>query len=1072
MFFAIARHITSAVTTMLVATILISSAWAIAPPPEGLVLWLDASDVNNDGKPDAQPSNGKPLASWLDKSGKANHFTQDKLAQQPTCEAGQFGGKPAVRFHGNDQLTCGKIEGFPYRDQPIHIVLVMRTTRGSTHSHPRLLEFQPTDGDLSKPNTVKQRGFWVGPQGDGRMRIGTHYGDEGSALSVSCDARSHVVEIIYAGAQNWIHFLDGARNGAGLLGGRDFHGFKKEVRLAIGQQFGWEDPNSYFEGDLAEVLIYNRMLEPEEQNSIKSYLAEKYALDLSIETAPHFERDVRPILAQHCHECHGSDLQEAGVDLRSVTGMLRGGDSGPVISRGHPEFSDLMDQIIEGRMPPEGADLLDNDQISVIRRWIETGASADEEIAPVDLDALISEEDRSFWAFQKLARHEPPKVTGANRVRTPIDAFVLAKLEPLELTLAPEASRVTLLRRICFDLLGLPPSPQEMLQFLANESDQAYEQLVDRLLASEHFGERWGRSWLDWSGYVDVFGRDNDFSAIKPLRGRWRYRDYVIRALNHDKPWNRFLMEQLAGDELVDWRNAEHLTPEMVELLTATGFLLCADDDTDQNELNTPDIRNYVLQQTGEIVANNLFALTVACAKCHNHKYEPIAQLDYYRWLANFSPVFNPQRWATSIEHGMAGPTQEEKEEIHHHNADIDPQIAALKEQRNLLDKEKGAEEIAEIDTKLAALNAQRKEYPVLQVAVEQNPPSPTYLLRRGQVEKPGVEVQPASLTILTQDQSADHLESQAELQPQGDTSGRRLEIAKQVTNPDSIAGALVARVFVNRLWQELLGKGIVETSDNFGISGARPTHPELLDWLATEFIEGGWKVKPLVKKIVMSSVYRQAPFGQDLDSGLQADPANNLLWHGRLRQLSSEHIRDRILAVSGQLDRTLGGPPIPLLARPDGKIVINMDSLPTSTSHLRRSLYILNRRNYHLSMLTTFDQPFLTSNCTCRKPSAVVTQSLTMMNDEFVLEQAVHFAQRVAREAADGSSAAQVDWAYQLALCRTPSETESRLCVELIDRHTDRYQQLNMNADEAAKKALVHFCHTLFNTNEFLYVQ
>ena len=290
----------------------------------------------------------------------------------------------------------------------------------------------------------------------------------------------------------------------------------------------------------------------------------------------------------------------------------------------------------------------------------------------------------------------------------------------------------------------------------------------------------------------------------------------------------------------------------------------------------------------------------------------------------------------------MAGPTQQEKEDIHHHNGAIDPQIAALKEQRNMLDQQEDAAEIAEIDTKIAALKAQKKEYPVLQVAVEQNPPSPTYLLRRGQVEKPGVEVQPASLTILTQARAADHLESQSELQPQGDTSGRRLKIAKQVTNPDSIAGSLVARVFVNRIWQELLGKGIVETSDNFGISGARPTHPELLDWLATEFIEGGWKVKPLVKKIVMSSVYRQAPFSQDVDAGIQGDPANNLLWHGRLRQLSSEHIRDRILAVRGQLDRTLGGPPIPLLARPDGKIVINMDSLPTSTSHLRRSLYVL----------------------------------------------------------------------------------------------------------------------------------
>ena len=226
------------------------------------------------------------------------------------------------------------------------------------------------------------------------------------------------------------------------------------------------------------------------------------------------------------------------------------------------------------------------------------------------------------------------------------------------------------------------------------------------------------------------------------------------------------------------------------------------------------------------------------------------------------------------------------------------------------------------------------------------------------------------------------------------------------------------------------------------------------------------------MKAMMLSSVYRQDSFREDDAIVRDIDPANDLLWRARLRQLSSEHIRDRVLAVSGQLDRTIGGPPVPLLARPDGKIVIDMDSLPTPTSHLRRSLYILNRRNYHLSMLTTFDQPFMTSNCTCRKPSAVVTQSLTMMNDEFVLQQAEHFADRVAREASEASPAAWVDQAYQLVLCRTPTEQERQLCIDLINRHTDRYQQADMDPDAAQQKALAHFCHTMFNTNEFLYVE
>jgi hypothetical protein len=303
-------------------------------------------------------------------------------------------------------------------------------------------------------------------------------------------------------------------------------------------------------------------------------------------------------------------------------------------------------------------------------------------------------------------------------------------------------------------------------------------------------------------------------------------------------------------------------------------------------------------------------------------------------------------------------------------------------------------------------------------------------------------------------------------------TSGRRLALARRITNPDSIEGALVVRVFVNRVWQELLGRGIVETSDNFGVSGSRPTHPELLDWLATELISGGWQVKPLIRTIMMSGVYRQDSTGARAGIAEEADPANNLLWRARLRRLEAELVRDRILAVSGQLDRTMCGAPVPLLARPDGRIVIDMAALPTPTSHLRRSLYVLNRRHYHLSMLTTFDQPFLTANCTCRKPSAVVTQALTMLNDDFVVEQAGHFADRVRRETNDSSPEGWVEKAYDLAFCRGPSQTERQWCVDLIRRHAGRYEQSGADSEEAAARALAHLCHMLLNTSEFLYVE
>ena len=1118
----------------------LGSAVADQPSRDGLILWLDASDVNNDGEPDAHNSNGKPLASWLDKSGNGNHVTQNKLAQQPTWKAGQLGGKPAVRFHGDDLLTRTKFEGFVYRDQPIHVVLVMRTQRGGTHSQPRLVEFQPVDGDLSNPKTVKQHGLWIGPQGDGRMRIGTHYGDEGSALSATWDTRSHVVEIVYAGAQNWIHYLDGARDGAGLFGDRDFHGFKKDVRLAIGQHFGWADSNSYFEGDLAEILIYNRVLTPDEQNSAKSYLAEKYAIDLAIEPAPNFERDVRPILAQHCHACHGADEQKSGIDLRTVTAMLRGGKSGPVITRGHPEFSDLLDLIVKGKMPPEGEDPLGDVEIKIIRRWIEAGLPADEQLHLATSDHLITEEDRRFWAYQTLVPHVPPKVADPEQVRTLIDQFVLAKLDQQGLTYAPDATRATLLRRMTFDLIGLPPSPEETDRFLDDKSPEAFGKVVDRLLDSDQFGERWGRHWLDWSGYVDVYGKDNDFIIMKALDGKWRYRDYVVRSFNNDKPIDRFLVEQLAGDELVDWREADHYTPEMVELLTATGFLLCGDDDSDQNELNTPDIRHHVLQVTGEIVASNLFALTMQCAKCHNHKYEAITQHDYYRWLAIFSPVFNPQRWVTSVEHGIPDVPKQEQATIDARNAEIDPEVkelnarrdtlhgkyrqqtynrklAALPElirakakvavetpadqrsdtQKTLVEKlgdqinvtseeitaaftTEDKESLATLDQQIGSLNSQRGNYGTIQVAVENSPPSPTYLLRRGEVTKPGMVVEPGILSILSgsPEESIANLSAETrtvdghQLHTRGKTSGRRLALASAITDPDSIAGALIARVFVNRLWQEFYGQGIVATSDNFGVSGSRPTHPELLDWLALEFIRGRWHVKPLIKLLVMSGAYQQASVRTDAKACEAVDPENNLLWRARLRRLPSEVLRDSILATSGKLDYTLGGPPIPMEVKPDGRIVILTEGLPTPTTQWRRSLYILARRNYHLSLLATFDQPLLIHNCTFRQSTAVVTQSLTMLNDEFVLEQASLFANRVAEESNDSAPEARVMTAYRIAFGRDPTQKETTWCVDLLRRHDTRFSKSDMPPDEAKTKALVQLCHMLLNTNMFLYIQ
>lgn len=1093
-------------------------------PTKGLLLWLNASDLDGDDRPDHHLSNGSPVTRWFDKSGNGNHVEQPHPDHQPTLEKGQLGGQPVVRFHGDDLLVRARFDSFAFRDQPLHVIVVMKAREILSHPSPRLIEFQPVDGDLSQPKTVKQHGFWIGSQGDGRMHLGTHYGDEGGALSVAWDATPHVVEVIYGGAQHWVHYLDGQRDGAGLFGDRDFHGFTKDVRLAIGQQYGSADSKSYFQGDLAEMLVYDRMLSPEEQNTLKSYFSRTYPLDLTIEPVPHFERDVLPILAQHCHACHGGDRLESGVDLRTLSAMLRGGNGGPVISPGHPEFSELLDQLNEGKMPPDGHAPVHPDKIAILRNWIAAGTPADEKVPATTGHDLVTEEDRQFWAYQPLAPGAVPRIR-SNQISTPVDAFLLQKLNPLGLSFTETADRITLIRRASFDLTGLPPAPDEVAAFLADKDPDAFERLLDRLLSSVHFGERWGRCWLDWSGYVDVHGKDNDFVIIKPLESRWRYRDYVIRSFNQDKPFHRFVLEQLAGDELVDWRNVEHFTPETVELLTATGFLLCGPDDTSQNELNTPDIRHHVLQSTSQIVANNLFALTLQCAKCHDHKYEAIPQVDYYRWQANFSPVFNPQRWVTTKEHAIPDVSRTERQAIDKHNSEIDQRIAEFTRQceelrtphrQRLLeaqlatipqpirgDVKISAETLAENRTKIqkylvekfqrqitvtpeaiektlpaedrkrisatehvvAQLNAQKQSYGTIQVAVEQSPPSPTYVLRRGETTKPGVEVQPGLLSIVSTETEP------TTGKPQGATSGRRLAMAQQITKPGSIATALVTRVYVNRLWQELFGTGIVSTSDNFGVSGARPSHPELLDWLATEFVRGGWKTKPLLKRIMMSSAYQQRSGRENVSLAEKSNPANTLLWQTRLRRITSEMVRDRILATSGQLNRSIGGSPVPLMARPDGKIIVDMKALPTPSSHLRRSMYILNRRNYHLSMLATFDQPMLVTNCTLRKPAAIVTQALTMLNDEFVLTQASTFASRVMRETTDPTPAGHVRKAYHIALNRTPSSTEIDWCVALHQRHAERYRQSAITAAQADQKALTHLCHMLFNTNEFLYL-
>jgi len=1117
-----------------------------SPPSEGLLLWLDAGDLDADGTIDGGESN-TPVAQWSDKSGTGNHVFQLSHVRQPTIQPEAFDTRPAVRFHGDDWLGRESFQGLATGDQGFHVLMAMKALPNPMQPSQRLLDLNSRNSGES--DFPKRRGFWVGyQQGRGKVRLGIQNGDEGEALSNVWNAKPNLIETIYAGEQGFAIYVNGRREQRGAFNGTHFLGFENVVSIALGQHFDLDDSKkTYYEGDLAEVLIYNRPLTASERNEIGSYLSTKYSISTNTGSIPHFEQDVLPILASRCLGCHGEDKQKADLDLRTVSSMLLGGKAGPVIVRGFPDRSELISRVESGEMPPEDRDPLAQEEIQRLRDWIEADAPTSEIVTATAKAPPLTKGQREHWAYQRLVHSPPPKVDRSDRMRNPMDAFILAKLEAKGLTFSEPADRLTLIRRLFYDLIGLPPSPEAIDEFLSGPELSAYERLVDGLLQSPHFGERWGRHWLDVAGYVDVYGSDENAEPIKPLVGKWRYRDYVIRSFNDDKPFDRFIVEQLAGDELYDWRSAERFTEEMIEALIATGFLLCANDDSDQNELNTPDIRHHVVQRTTEVVANNLLAMTWQCAKCHDHKYEAISQIDYYSLLANFAPAFNVRHWVVSTGHGRADVSDAEKTEIDRWNAPIDHKIErldqkaseindpyrkrllsdrlatvseskrdALREviktppdQRNDSQKKLAKEhesllavgpedirailadsdraDLAAIETQRTELNSSRRRYDTIQVVHEPNRPPSTHVLRRGNYLQPGLEVQPGLPNILRETVASQSREGGIPLpphadqfgakdgsaEPQGRSSGRRLALARQLTNVDALAGQHVARVIVNRLWQQLFTRGIVETSDNFGVSGSRPTHPELLDWLTHEFLQNGWRVKPLIKTMVMSGVYQQrSATGAHSRDAERIDPANYLLWRMNLRRLDSEAVRDAILTASGKLDRGLHGPFVPLHVRSDGKVVIATNDLATPTTQWRRSIYVLARRNYHLSMLRLFDQPIVARNCTVRKPSTVVTQSLALLHDDFVLEQAEYFARRVAIESPSDRSDDLFATAVRIAFGRLPTEKELQWCQELFVSQKERFQEGGSSERKAAHQAMSQLCKMLLNASEFLYVQ
>ena len=778
------------------------------------------------------------------------------------------------------------------------------------------------------------------------------------------------------------------------------------------------------------------------------------------------QHEIGPLMLRRCAACHGERRREADLDLRTRASMLKGGRSGPAVVVGKLEESLLIRRIKAEEMPPRrklksaSVKPIEATELAMLEKWIADGmpeSPVGPDVATTEPDPLVSDEDRHFWSFRPPKAGAVPIVAHPTRVRNPIDAFVLRKLEAVGLSLSPEAGRATLLRRVHFDLTGLPPPPDAVDEFVNDPDQLAWEKLIERLLASPRYGERWAAHWLDVAGYADSEGGQDD-DKIRPHI--WRYRDYVVRAFNTDKPYDRFLHEQIAGDELADYENAELIDDEIYDNLTATAFLATAEDRTFANITNFVPDRLEVIADEIQVFSTAVLGLTVNCARCHSHKFDPIPQRDYYRLSAIFKDGLDEYDWLKPQGARSLGyVTTAERKAWETHDRRIAGQIEPLKEQ---LEREQDEDAKRRLEEQIGQLEARRTPEPRIRATWSRGVPSPTYILRRGNYSMPGRLVGPGVPSVLTDGRTPFEV---APPWPGAKKTGRRLALARWLTQPDH---PLTARVMVNRIWKHHFGAGIVTTMENFGTTGASPTHPELLDWLAVQFVRHGWSIKQLHRLILTSSTYRQSsrvtPENQRLDSD------GGLLSRMPLTRMDAEVVRDSLLAAAGQLDLTPGGPPDAVDERPDGLVTSKR-----TARGWRRSIYVLHRRRKIPTILERFDLPEVAPNCTERGVSIVAPQALHLLNNAMVFELAGHFANRI-RDQAGSNPAMQIDRIHLVAHGRRPSDDERLLVLATLEELAQRWlaetQEDAVDAERtAAERALVNYCHAVMNSAEFLYI-
>jgi hypothetical protein len=817
-----------------------------------------------------------------------------------------------------------------------------------------------------------------------------------------------------------------------------------------------------------------------------------------------------PVALTKCQQCHGETAQMSHLSVTSRDALLKGGDHGAALVPGDADSSLLYKRItgqVKPPMPMAPLPGLSNEEIAAIRDWINAGAPMAEaaKITPTtsvpDSSLLtygsyserkVTDADRKWWAFQKPVRNTPPTVSDARFSKNPIDLFIRAKQEEKGLKPAPLADRNTLVRRAYLDLVGLLPTPAEVDAFVKDPAPNAYEKLVDKLLSSKHYGERWSRMWLDVARYADSTGYEYDYDFPES----WRYRDYVIKSFNEDKPYNRFVTEQLAGDEV------ENPT---FDSLTATGFVRLGPRVLDR-DLENPNYRFDYMDDMARTTFQAFQGLTINCARCHDHKFDPITRRDYYKSLAFFNsyveydyPLVPAEEWnkyekvanetdakikALNKEIGTIEAPYRKKlfqAALTKYPADIQEAFATPEDKRTPGQKLL----VAQVSTvrdgdyrftphapfqpgTFGGINYE--DYGLkgkhMPAAGEKYEPPPVYFAATGlspfgeEMKAPVVE--PGFLTVLSN--------GPAKITPPAKnafpSSGRRLALAQFIASDDN---PLTARVMVNRMWYQHFGQGLVTTPNNFGKMGTQPTNQPLLDFLATEFVRQGWSVKQMQRLIMTSETYKMASAFYD-DQSLSKDPIDAYMWRFPVKRLEAEIVRDAALSASGDINLEEGGPaffpPIPKSivdgAPIKGKWLITKDDPST----YKRSIYASVKRNLKYPMFDVFDQPNASLSCERREVTTVPTQALTLFNNETFLVQSRDMADRLKKEAGTDQTA-QVKLLYRIAYSREASAKEVQQSLEFLK---NRATQAGAETSESLSP-LAELAHVVLNSNEFVYI-